>query len=180
MAADNNAPKHPVVALITHHLSYCRLQRAMSWLQHVLKYLRTKLPVTGPIILWNEKCCSLHFVYIFFFSFDREFRVLHRYDKVRKWITVLKLTPVLDGIGLIVIGGRLSEISISQKSKFPVILPSDHKVSCIITYDYHDYAHLCTEQVLSNLRTLFWITRAWGMIWNYRHKKHLVLESNYS
>ena len=93
---------------------------------------------------------------------------------MRKWSTVLKLTPVLDGIGLIVIGDRLSEASISQKSKFPVMLPSDHKVSCMITYDYHVYAHLCTEWVLSELRTLFWITRAWGMMWNYRHQKNIL------
>ena len=168
MAADNNAPKHPVVALMIHYLSYCRLQRAgfnMCW--NIWEPSGQSL-VQPCFETKNAEACILC---TFFESFDREFRVLNRNDKVRKWSTVLKLTPVLDGIGLIVIGGRLCEIFISQKSKFPVILPSDHKISCMITYDYHDYAHLCTEWVLSELRTLFWISRAWGMIWNYRHQK---------
>ena len=89
---------------------------------------------------------------------------------MRKSSTLLKLTPVLDDNGLIVISGRLSEASISQKSKFPVILPSDHKVSLMITYDYHAYAHLGTEWVLSKLRTRYWIIRARAMIKWIKHE----------
>ena len=143
----------------------------MSWLERVLKYLRTKQPVTGPIScteMKNAEVCILRYVQSE--NFGKELQDLKHNGKVRKSSTLLKLTPVLDGNGLIVIGGRLSEASISQKSKFSVILPSGHKVSRMITYDYHDYAHLGTEWVLLKLRTRYWIIRARAMIKRIKHE----------
>ena len=99
----------------------------------MLKYLRSKQPVTGPIScaeMKNAEVCV--FYYVQPERFGKELQDLTHNGKVSKSSTLLKLTPVFDSNGLIVIRGRLSEASISQKSKVPVILPSGHKVRRII------------------------------------------------
>ena len=101
-------------------------------------------------------------------SFDDEIHDLKVHGKVKRSSVLNKLSPVLVD-ELVVVGGRLSHAPISSSAKYPVILPATHKVSHLIVFDYHGYAHLGTEWVLSKLRKRYWIVRARPLIKLIKH-----------
>ena len=74
--------------------------------------------------------------------------------------SLCKLNPVLDGEGILRVGGRLENAAISYDAKHQIILPYRHHVTNLIIQKYHQEAgHLGQEYVLSSLRQLFWIIK---------------------
>ncbi|XP_068738988.1 uncharacterized protein [Montipora capricornis] len=70
-----------------------------------------------------------------------------------------KLFPFLHD-GVICVGGRLYNASISFSAKHPMILPSKHPVTDLIIKDYHEKeGHVGACHVLASLRQRFWILR---------------------
>ena len=68
-----------------------------------------------------------------------------------------KLNPVLDGEGILRVGGRLENAAISYDAKHQIILPYRHHVTHFIMQKYHREAgHLGQEYVLSSLCQLYW------------------------
>ena len=65
---------------------------------------------------------------------------------------------------MILVGGRLSQASIQEEAKHPVILPQKHKVSELIVSEYHDSAHLGTEWTLSLISKNSWIVQCRSLI----------------
>jgi len=78
-----------------------------------------------------------------------------------KIVTFLsKLNPVLDGEGILRVGGRLENAAISYDAKHQIILPYRHHVTNLIIQKYHQEAgHLGQEYVLSSLRQQYWIIK---------------------
>ena len=71
-----------------------------------------------------------------------------------------KLNPVLDGEGILRVGGRLENAAISYDAKHQIILPYRYHVTNLIIQKYHQEAgHLGQEYVLSGLRQLYWIIK---------------------
>ncbi|KAL9952883.1 hypothetical protein ACROYT_G040208 [Oculina patagonica] len=71
-----------------------------------------------------------------------------------------KLCPVLDGDGILRVGGRLENACNNFDAKHQIVLPYRHHVTDLIIRKYHqDAGHLGQEYVLSNLRQLYWIVR---------------------
>lgn len=71
-------------------------------------------------------------------------------------ISIRQLNPVLDE-GLIRVGGRLVNASISDKSKHLIIIPSKHPVTdMIIRYHHAEVGHMGQESILSSLGREFW------------------------
>ena len=60
--------------------------------------------------------------------------------------------------GLIRVGGRLTNSSLSEDAKHPIVLPKRHHVVDLIVQQTHEQAgHAGREHVLSQLRARFWI-----------------------
>ena len=82
--------------------------------------------------------------------------------KIFLWKTrmsIRQLNLVLDE-GLIRVGGRLVNASVSDKSKHPISIPSKHPVTdMIIRYHHAEVGHMGQESVLSSLRREFWVIK---------------------
>ena len=75
-------------------------------------------------------------------------------------MSLSKLNPVLDGEGILRVGGRLENAAISYDAKHQIILPYRHHVTNLIIQKYHQEAgHLGQEYALSSLRQLYWIIK---------------------
>ena len=169
VVSNDNPSVHPLAALITHYSSYYRLQKAVCWLIRFRRFVMKKSVKTGPITCAEMKLANSHILrYVQSESFDDEIHDLKVHGKVKRSSTLNKLSPVLVD-ELVVVGGRLSHAPISSSAKYPVILPANHKVSHLIASDYHGYAHLGTEWVLSKLRKRYWIVRARPLIKRIKH-----------
>ena len=76
--------------------------------------------------------------------------------KLKMTTLLSKLNPVLDGEGILRVGGRLENAAISYDTKHQIILPYCHHVTNLIIQKYHQEAgHLGQEYVLSSLRQLY-------------------------
>ena len=80
--------------------------------------------------------------------------------KLKIATSLCKLNPVLDGEGILQVGGRLENAAISHDTKHQIILPYRHHVTNLIIQKYHQEAgHLGQEYVLSSLRLCYWIIK---------------------
>ena len=80
--------------------------------------------------------------------------------KFKMATSLCKLNPVLDGEGILRVGGRLENATISYDSKHQIILPYRHHITNLIIQKYHqEGGRLGQEYVLSSLRQLFWIIK---------------------
>ena len=61
---------------------------------------------------------------------------------------------------MLVVGGRVSDAVIDERSKHQYIIPHDHPIALLIVKDEHNVAHLGREWVLSSIRRRFWIIKA--------------------
>ena len=80
--------------------------------------------------------------------------------RIAKKSTLRRLNPVIDNIGVLVVGGRLVYSSMTDTHKFPIILPYQNNISTLIVRSIHNRCHLGREWLLSLLRKEFWIIKA--------------------
>ena len=67
--------------------------------------------------------------------------------------TLASLSPFVDQMGLLRVGGRIRHIIASYNFKFPVILPTNHHVvNLIIRYMHRINGHLGRQTALSAIR----------------------------
>lgn len=77
---------------------------------------------------------------------------------VKRSSPLYKLSPILNKYGLICVGGRLKNSPISNKTRFPIILPKNHRVVELIVDEAHTRSgHSGREYVLSLLMEKFWL-----------------------
>lgn len=74
---------------------------------------------------------------------------------------IQRLSPFLDADGLIRVGGRLKNASLSYDTKHPILLPKKHHVvNLIIDHYHHLYLHAGPNHLQSLLSQKFWILSA--------------------
>ena len=67
---------------------------------------------------------------------------------------------IIEKNGLLVCQGRLENSDLDLESKYPVILPKEHKLAQLIVLDCHEKVHhLKVRATLAELRSRFWIPR---------------------
>ena len=73
--------------------------------------------------------------------------------------SIISLNPKLDN-GVLCIGSRLEHASIALDSKYPIILPSNARITALLIADFHEkFAHSSTDRTLHEIRKLYWIPR---------------------
>ena len=79
--------------------------------------------------------------------------------------SLLSLHPFIGENGLVRVGGRLKNALIPYSQKFPIILPSKHKLTELIIRDaHHKQLHAGTTALLATLREKYWILSARSVI----------------
>lgn len=93
--------------------------------------------------------------------FDGEFQKLSSKSVVKRSSKLCKLDPFIDEEGILRVGGRLRRANLSDKTKHPIILPKDSRISYLIILDIHKkIGHLGKNWILARLREKYWIIGA--------------------
>ena len=68
------------------------------------------------------------------------------------------LTPMLDELGILRVGGRLTRAELPYDAAHPMILPKKHYITRLIVADVHNRrCHAGTNHVLAQVRHRYWI-----------------------
>lgn len=104
--------------------------------------------------------------------YHEEIRDLQDGRTVNRKSSLVKLCPILDGNGVLRVGGRLQASTLSYQEKHPIILPKDAHISKLIIGFYHEKtAHQGRGFTLARLRGAgYWITGAHQMVASYIHR----------
>lgn len=78
---------------------------------------------------------------------------------------LIRLSPFMDEVGVLRVGGRLSNAELPFESRHPAILPkSDHVTKLIIDHYHKFHCHAGSGLLLSILRQRFWIISARSIV----------------
>lgn len=78
---------------------------------------------------------------------------------------LIKLSPFVDQDGVLRVGGRIKQASVSYNIKHPIILPNNNHVSFIIVKDLHiKYLHIGVSATFVILRQQYWILGSRNLI----------------
>ncbi|CAK9800717.1 hypothetical protein ANTPLA_LOCUS7241 [Anthophora plagiata] len=89
--------------------------------------------------------------------FHTEIDALTKDKGITKQSSLHSLAPYLDSLGIIRVGGRLSNASIPYNKRHPIVLPSKHALTDLIIKNEHNrLLHAGCQQVVASLREQFW------------------------
>ena len=69
------------------------------------------------------------------------------------------LSPFKDGKGIIWVGGRLDEAIVSYEEKHPALLPTEHRMSFLITEHMHHLGRTGAATTTAKTRRKYWILK---------------------
>ncbi|XP_076384921.1 uncharacterized protein LOC143263875 [Megalopta genalis] len=80
-----------------------------------------------------------------------------------------KLNPFLDQDGILRVGGRLHNSTLSNSQKHPIILPKSHITTCIIMSEHRSLLHAGAQTTLYSLRRTYWLIDGRNQVWKTIH-----------
>lgn len=105
------------------------------------------------------------FLYVQSLYFFDDINCLSKNIALKKSSSLRSLNPIIDSDGLLRVGGRLQNSSVSYNAKHPIILPSQHKLSKLLIQQLHKTHLHAGVGLLSNiLRQNFWIIQGKKLI----------------
>ncbi|XP_060536764.1 uncharacterized protein LOC132708412 [Cylas formicarius] len=97
--------------------------------------------------------------------FQTEIKCLNSNQNIPKGSKLLALSPFIDEIGLLRVGGRLKNSHLAFNHKHPIVLPSKHHFTRLLIEHYHrKYLHAGTQFILERIREDFWPLNAKNQI----------------
>lgn len=147
---------------------WTKLVQSVAWLLIFKAYCKHRYLnhpercTTGQLTLAElRKSVSAILQYIQVTCFSDEFTRLQNGQPVKRSSHLASLNPVMSE-GLLKVCGRLN---VSDQSKYPVILPSNHHVTTLSIRHYHEtQGHVGTQQVLATTRQKYWIIKCPGTV----------------
>lgn len=90
--------------------------------------------------------------------FPKEMQELKSGKEVSKQSHLKALTPVVDELGVLRVGGRLTRAQLPYDAAHPMILPKKHHITRLIVADVHNRCrHAGVNHVLAQVRCRYWI-----------------------
>ncbi|XP_076384364.1 uncharacterized protein LOC143262699 [Megalopta genalis] len=80
-----------------------------------------------------------------------------------------KLNPFLDQDGLLRVGGRLKNSTLTYSQKHPILLPKSHITTCIIMNEHKNLLHAGAQTTLYSLRRTYWPIDGRSLVWRTIH-----------
>jgi hypothetical protein len=103
--------------------------------------------------------------------YPEEMMALEQNRLLKSSSRLLKLSPFIDKVGVLRVGGRLDYGPFPYDVKHPIILPHEHPITRLIVMREHDLlAHPSAERLLSSIRSRFWIIKGRVAIKRYLFK----------
>ncbi|XP_041449058.1 uncharacterized protein LOC121404136 [Drosophila obscura] len=86
-----------------------------------------------------------------------EYRSLRKGNCVESSSSIISLSPFIDDVGLIRVGGRLRHSTLGFDARHPIILPRDHPLTFAIIIHFHrKHHHAGPQSLLGSIRLQFW------------------------
>ena len=132
---------------------WTRLHKAVCWLRRFIVYLQ------GPYGKKDQAVQSSRVISVEELH-AAETVIVRHVQKCLATRLVLNLRPEINSDGVIVVGGRLKNSSLTECQKHSVILPK-HAVTDIVIRHYHEKSGHCgVEMTITPLREKYWVLKA--------------------
>ncbi|CAI6342683.1 unnamed protein product [Macrosiphum euphorbiae] len=93
-------------------------------------------------------------------AFPEDYSLLKNKQQVSRRSCLKQLSPFIDEAGLIRVGGRLMNASISSSMKHPIVLPSASQVTRLLfKYEHIRLLHVGPLALLSHINNYYWVIR---------------------
>ncbi|XP_055911959.1 uncharacterized protein LOC129945983 [Eupeodes corollae] len=175
--------RHALVTSFDGHVFHDLIGRISSWSRlqrvaaYIFRYISNLQPKTNPRAvhglsypeIQRARIAILKFVQLLFFEDD----ILHLQTKnqLPAKSKLLRYNAFLDSDGLLRIGGRIKNASVSFNIKHPIILPKSNPISNLIITDFHRrYLHAGVSETFAFIRQQFWIMGSRNLIRKIVHK----------
>jgi len=137
---------------------FLRLQRSVAYCLRFINNCKNKSQKVFGCLSVDELNSALNLICSILQEkyFSKEISEL-KDSKVLTNKSILSMKPFMDSVGLIRVGGRLTNADIPYEQKHPVLLPAnDYVVSLLLTYEHKRLGHAGPQTVLSNVRLKYW------------------------
>ncbi len=139
--------------LFRRYSSWTRLRKDICWLRRFIVYLQGHYGKKDQAVQ-SSRVISVEELHA------AETVIVRHEQKCLAARRVLNLRPEINSNGVIVVGGRLKNSSLTESQKHPVILPK-HAVTDIVIRHYHEKpGHCGVEMTVTLLREKYWVLKA--------------------
>lgn len=150
-----------ITNLLNRHESITRVVRTLAWISRFITQARSKQCVKHSNYLTSAELNSAYTAVSKLIQgnyFNEEIASIQNKGYVRSSSKITGLNPFLDNEGLLRVGGRLANASISEAAKHAIILPSHGRFTQLIIEQGHKATlHGGARLTLSYVRNKYWI-----------------------
>ncbi|GBN58219.1 hypothetical protein AVEN_181392-1 [Araneus ventricosus] len=149
-----------LLPIINNCSSFTRLQRVIGWCMRFVRNAKNALqPNEGNLTspeLFKALMCLVKNVQANCFA--QEIQCLKKGQQLPNLSSLINLSPFLDELDILRVGGRLKTSNLPIERKHPILLPYNNHFSDLIIKHFHVlYLHTGAEATLANIRTKFWL-----------------------
>ncbi len=140
--------------------NYSKIVRILSFVCRFVQNCKKPVErVSGPISSKELKYAEMMLCKIVQGEyFEREIKSIQRNGRVDNDSKVKTLNPFIDSNNVLRVGGRLANSDLNYDCKYPILLPSNHKLcKLIVEYIHVKYLHVGPSALLFHTRQMFWI-----------------------
>ncbi|XP_057333725.1 uncharacterized protein LOC130672928 [Microplitis mediator] len=145
--------------LLEKYSSMSKLQRVVAYVIRFIHNTRTKSPRKGSFlgVIELSEAHALIMKLTQFSAFGKEINCLKRKDGIPESGKLIPLTPYLDEVGILRVGGRLNHASIPEDQRHPILLPAQHHITRLIIREEHvRLLHAGPQATLYSVRQTYW------------------------
>ncbi|XP_065091635.1 uncharacterized protein LOC135712614 [Ochlerotatus camptorhynchus] len=184
--------------LFARYSSYSKLRRVLAFCERYLQclkdrsLLRKSYPSFAELVVQGDKAASVSRVTTTELqhaeqllcrlsqrkAFAEELSDLANGERVIKSSSLKWLNPFVDQNGIIRVGGRIRNATLSDAIKHPIVLSAKHPLSALLASSYHQkLLHAGPQLLLATLRQKFWILGGRNLIKSVFHQCHTCFRS---
>ncbi|GFW40650.1 uncharacterized protein TNCV_2835941 [Trichonephila clavipes] len=154
-----------LLEIIAKYSTFSRLIRVIAWCKRYIKNCRSSR-VTGVLTSKEvDDATKIVIQTVQKSQFHSEIQLLNKKHPLPNSSTLLPLDIFLDTDGIIKVGGRLKNSSLSPIQKHPILLPkSHHLTNLVIQHFHHINLHSAPQLTLCCIRQKFWIPSGRGVV----------------
>lgn len=153
--------QEPLWDLLARYSSLTRLIRVTATCRRAIKRFRRLLSESteGQLTPTElQESCHFWIQQVQRSYFQQEIRIISKGGYLSKSSPLIRLTPFIDGSGLIRVGGRLQHANLESDAKQPLILPKQSPFTTLVIADAHlRTLHGGTQVTLAYTRQKYWI-----------------------
>jgi hypothetical protein len=153
------AEVNSILSLINRYSSLLRLRKALAWINRFMIFIRNRkqcetTSLSLPELLQSDRLAAITIQRA---AYAAEIKQHNKEGTVPASSSLRSLCPIMED-GILKVGGRLDNSTLSESAKHPIILPANENFSRVVVRHFHESnAHCGVESTLANTRERFWI-----------------------